>query len=167
MSNIDFSTLKPGDVGKLSKEDVQAYIAYLTETRAAAEAAKAESDAKVKALEQAAEKGITFKVGPRGGLNVYGINAQYPICAYGPQWRKLFAGNKGAEPGSTFERFLKALDNPELSTGKDDPRYSGATLVKRLAEAEAARAAKQGKTNSKTDDTQAFDPTPRIHQPEA
>lgn len=152
MSNIDFSTLKPGDVGKLSKDEVQAYIAYLTETKAAAEAAKEASDAKVKAIQAEQAETISFKVGVRGGLSVYGLG-QYPLNAYKGQWMRLLDGVETVREGSTFARFLEALKNPELSTGKDDTRYKGEALDKRIAKAEAERSAKKAGKDVKPEDS--------------
>jgi hypothetical protein len=52
--------------------------------------------AKVKALEAAQAKpagprGLTFKVGEKGGIGIYGLNARFPMSGYCNQWLKLLA----------------------------------------------------------------------------
>lgn len=39
----------------------------------------------------AAKNTITFKVGEKGGVSVYGINNRFPVTLYGEQWERLLA----------------------------------------------------------------------------
>lgn len=32
---------------------------------------------------------ITFKVGDKGGLSMYGLNSRFPVTLYKEQWRRL------------------------------------------------------------------------------
>ena len=41
-------------------------------------------------LDKANEKPITFKVGEKGGVSVYGL-ARFPTTLYGSQWERLLA----------------------------------------------------------------------------
>jgi cytochrome c1 len=136
-----YDNIKPADIAKMSKDEVTAYVAHL-------QAEKAEADAKVAAL-QAAERGISFKPATKGGLSVLGLNAKFPVTLYKEQWLRLLEGVETYAKGSTFAKFMAALENPELSQGKDDPRYTGEALAKREADAAAKREAKNGKTDTK------------------
>lgn len=143
-----FPSLKPEDVAKLSEKDRTAYIVWLTNER---DALKAKVDA-------APSFGrITMKVAVKGGLSVYGL-AKTPVTLYKEQWLKLLDGNKGAEADSTFADLLEALNNPELSTGKDDKRYQGEALKQREAEFAAKKAARSDANNT----TPSQDMRPRL-----
>ena len=40
---------------------------------------------------QANQKPITFKVGEKGGVSVYGLNVRFPVTLYASQWERLIA----------------------------------------------------------------------------
>lgn len=131
MSKINFETITPDQITKLSNEERNAYIAFLTGQNAAMRAALAAD----------ADGALTFKVGIAGGLVVYGL-ARFPVTLYKAQWKRLLDGIETVREGSTIAKLFKALENPELSTGKDDPRYTE-EIVK------AARLAKDPKNKAK------------------
>lgn len=68
-------------------------------------------------LAQAKNRAVTFKVGEKGGVSVYGLNARFPITLYSEQWEKLIA----AIPA--LQAFM-ATNKAKLSTGKGDTRFA-------------------------------------------
>lgn len=54
--------------------------------RAELEKLRAENDA----LKKTKEKGLTLKIGEKGGLSVYGLG-RFPVTLYKEQWLKLLA----------------------------------------------------------------------------
>lgn len=56
----------------------------------------------------AARRNITFKVSPKGGVSVYGINSRFPVTLYADQWERLIAKS------SDLLAFIKA-NNGSLS----------------------------------------------------
>lgn len=41
--------------------------------------------------ELARKNQISFKVGEKGGVSVYGLNARFPVTLYAEQWTRLIA----------------------------------------------------------------------------
>lgn len=39
----------------------------------------------------ATAKALSFKVGQKGGVSVYGLNSRFPITLYASQWERLLA----------------------------------------------------------------------------
>jgi hypothetical protein len=39
----------------------------------------------------AAKSKLSFKVGAKGGLSVFGLNSRFPVTLYIQQWERLFA----------------------------------------------------------------------------
>lgn len=35
------------------------------------------------------EQGLTFKVGEKGGVSIYGLNTRFPMTGYAEQWMKI------------------------------------------------------------------------------
>jgi hypothetical protein len=42
-------------------------------------------------LKAKADRKVSFKVGEKGGVSMYGINARFPITLYANQWEKVIA----------------------------------------------------------------------------
>ena len=51
-----------------------------------------------------ATRKLSFKVGAKGGVSVYGLNVRFPVTLYKEQWERLIA----ATP--ELQAFLKAHD---------------------------------------------------------
>ena len=43
------------------------------------------------ALKRKGERKVSFKVGEKGGISVYGINSRFPVTLYRNQWEKLLS----------------------------------------------------------------------------
>lgn len=67
-------------------------------------------------LAKQATSKLTIKLGKRGNIAVYGLQARFPVTLYAEQWAKL------ARLMPEIEAFAEA-NRAALSTGKDDPRY--------------------------------------------
>ena len=64
------------------------------------------------ALKSKQDQAISFKVGAKGGLSVYGLG-RFPVTLYKEQWRKLLAEDQVDE----IKKFLK--DNDKELKSKD------------------------------------------------
>ena len=55
----------------------------------------AELEAENAAIKAANVKSVSFKVGPSGGVSVYGLCRNYPVTLYVWEWEKLFEALPG------------------------------------------------------------------------
>lgn len=78
----------------MSDEDLKAELERL----------RAENDA----LKKTKEKGLTLKIGEKGGLSVYGLG-RFPVTLYKEQWVRLLDMNE------EIRNFIK-LNNDKLKT---------------------------------------------------
>jgi branched-subunit amino acid aminotransferase/4-amino-4-deoxychorismate lyase len=58
-----------------------------TQAELLAQIAKLQADNE--ALKAAKVRPISFKVGEKGGVSVYGLNSQFPVTLYKEQWERL------------------------------------------------------------------------------
>lgn len=105
-------------------EDMAKMIAELQAERA--------ENAKLKeALAKSKGNGkLSFKVGDKGGVSVYGINNKFPVTLYQEQWTKLL------EAGPQILEFIKANKSKLATVETRDERRA------------AAKAAEVSKTNA-------------------
>lgn len=68
--------------------------------RAELEKLRAENEA----LKKTKEKGLTMKIGEKGGLSVYGLG-RFPVTLYKEQWRRLLS------MGDEIRAFIQANDD--------------------------------------------------------
>jgi len=59
----------------MTNEEMQAQIKALMEENASLKAKK--------------ERALSFKVGAKGGVSVYGLNSRFPVTLYRGQWDRL------------------------------------------------------------------------------
>ncbi len=59
----------------------------LTKTQMAARIAELET----KVADASKPRSLSCKVGAKGGLSVYGLNARFPVTLYAAQWERLIA----------------------------------------------------------------------------
>lgn len=97
--------------------------------------ARIKAEAAAEAATKAAQRKLTFKVGAKGGVSLYGINAKFPVTLYVEQWRKVLSLQ------AEFEAFLAAAGYSETVAGDGTRTYS-----KAWSDAMAQAAANQ-KTN--------------------
>ncbi len=74
------------------------------EMKAELERLRAENDA----LKKTKEKGLTLKIGEKGGLSVYGLG-RFPVTLYKEQWTRLLDMN------GEIRKFIE-LNNDKLKT---------------------------------------------------
>lgn len=53
------------------------------------------------ALKKRTERKVSFKVGEKGGVSIYGINSRFPVTLYANQWEKLLSH------GDDLRKFIK------------------------------------------------------------
>jgi hypothetical protein len=63
---------------------------------------------------KSAKKAVTFKVGEKGGISVYGLNVRFPITLYINQWERLI---ENIEALKAF--MLENKSNPKLARRDD------------------------------------------------
>lgn len=73
----------------LSPADTLALINKMAQDRAAADAARAEAEARAKAAQVKSNR-LHCKVSERGALSVYGLQ-RFPVTFYAGQWERLIA----------------------------------------------------------------------------
>lgn len=97
-----------------------------------AEAAAMLADLERTAVASAAFSGgaLRWKVAPKGGLSLYGVNSRMPVTLYVEQWERVFS----AENTAAFHAYVKQWD------GKD---YTGERSVDGKKVAYTARIARK------------------------
>ncbi len=96
---------------------------------------KALEDA-IRTSEQAASEAnapVRTKIAEQGGLSVFGLGS-FPTTLYKAQWEKLLSE-------ASLAVIRKALTDPALAQGKDDPRFEKARAAAKAKKAEAKAAA--------------------------
>jgi hypothetical protein len=66
-------------------------MATVKELQAELATARAERDAAVELAKVASKpRSLSLKVGAKGGMSLYGLNARFPVTLYKAQWARLF-----------------------------------------------------------------------------